>query len=151
MIIQVCGCNDKKYCLKGFDMIATSDFRKGARILFRGDPWIIVDFAHVKPGKGGQFQDTKERMAPLENQDRIANQEATSLHARNFLDCIKSGQECNADIEIGHRSTSCAHLGNIALQVGRVLEWDAENEKITNVPDANDLLHYEYRAPWKLR
>ncbi|MBT4594637.1 elongation factor P [bacterium] len=42
-------------------MIATSDFRKGVRILFRGDPWIIVDFAHVKPGKGGAFVRTKLR------------------------------------------------------------------------------------------
>lgn len=40
-------------------MIATSDFRKGAKILFRNEPFIIVDFQHVKPGKGGAFVRTK--------------------------------------------------------------------------------------------
>lgn len=40
-------------------MIATSDFRKGAKILFRNDPYMIVDFQHVKPGKGGAFVRTK--------------------------------------------------------------------------------------------
>lgn len=40
-------------------MIATSDFRKGTKILYRGEPYIIVDFQHVKPGKGGAFMRTK--------------------------------------------------------------------------------------------
>ncbi|QQR53796.1 elongation factor P [bacterium] len=40
-------------------MIATSDFRKGAKLLLRGEPYIIVDFQHVKPGKGGAFIRTK--------------------------------------------------------------------------------------------
>lgn len=40
-------------------MIATSDFRKGAKILFRNEPYVIVDFQHVKPGKGGAFVRTK--------------------------------------------------------------------------------------------
>lgn len=40
-------------------VIATSDFRKGAKLLLRGEPYIIVDFQHVKPGKGGAFVRTK--------------------------------------------------------------------------------------------
>ncbi len=41
-------------------MIATSDFRKGmTKILFRNEPWVIADFSHVKPGKGGAFVRTK--------------------------------------------------------------------------------------------
>ncbi|MGA9530389.1 MAG: elongation factor P [Candidatus Babeliales bacterium] len=40
-------------------MIATSDFKKGAKILLRGQPYTIVDFQHVKPGKGGAFVRTK--------------------------------------------------------------------------------------------
>jgi len=41
-------------------------------------------------------------------------------------------------------------LGNIAIRTGRKLCWDAANFKITNVPEANDLLHYEYRKGWTL-
>lgn len=40
-------------------MIATSDFRKGAKILYNNAPYMIVDFSHVKPGKGGAFVRTK--------------------------------------------------------------------------------------------
>lgn len=42
-------------------MYDTSDFRKGLRILMDNDPYTIVDFQHVKPGKGNQFTRTKLR------------------------------------------------------------------------------------------
>lgn len=43
-------------------MIATSDFRRGStRILWNNEPWLVVEFAHVKPGKGGAFVRTKMR------------------------------------------------------------------------------------------
>jgi len=41
-------------------------------------------------------------------------------------------------------------LGNIAIQTGKKLNWDGEKMKITNVPEANDYLHYEYRGNWTL-
>ncbi len=40
-------------------MYSTADFRKGLKIEIDGKPWIIVDFQHVKPGKGGAFVRTK--------------------------------------------------------------------------------------------
>jgi len=40
-------------------MIATSDFKRGTKILFRDEPFMVVDFQHVKPGKGGAFMRTK--------------------------------------------------------------------------------------------
>ncbi len=36
-------------------MASTSDFRNGLTFLWKGDVWQIVDFMHVKPGKGGAF------------------------------------------------------------------------------------------------
>jgi elongation factor P len=40
-------------------MYSTSDFRKGLKVTFKGEPYVIVDFLHVKPGKGGAFVRTK--------------------------------------------------------------------------------------------
>ncbi len=40
-------------------MYTTSDFRKGLKIEIEGEPFIIVDFQHVKPGKGGAFVRTR--------------------------------------------------------------------------------------------
>ena len=40
-------------------MIAASDLRKGSKILHRGDPYTVIEYHHVKPGKGGAFIRTK--------------------------------------------------------------------------------------------
>ena len=40
-------------------MISTGDFRSGAKVEISGEPFTIVDFQHVKPGKGGAFVRTK--------------------------------------------------------------------------------------------
>ncbi len=74
----------------------------------------------------------------------------TAPHARNFLDCIKSRQKCNCDIETGHRETTTALIGNIAHKLKAYLEWDAKAERFTNNEAANKMLRYEYRAPYKL-
>jgi elongation factor P len=40
-------------------MLTTQDFRKGLKLEIDNDPYIIVDFQHVKPGKGSAFVRTK--------------------------------------------------------------------------------------------
>jgi elongation factor P len=40
-------------------VISTSDFRRGAKILFDNQPYMVISFTHVKPGKGGAFVRTK--------------------------------------------------------------------------------------------
>ena len=39
--------------------VSTAEFKKGLRIMFDDQPYVIVDFQHVKPGKGGAFVRTK--------------------------------------------------------------------------------------------
>jgi len=71
-------------------------------------------------------------------------------HARNFLDCIRSRQRSSCDVEIGHRSTSAPHLGNIALWTGRKIRWDAKAERIIGDEAADKRLSRPYRKPWML-
>jgi len=42
-------------------MLDTADFKKGLKLLVDGQPYVIIDFQHVKPGKGNQFSRTKMR------------------------------------------------------------------------------------------
>jgi len=71
-------------------------------------------------------------------------------HIKNFIDCVFSRQEPIAPVEVAHRSITLAHLGNIAMILGRDLRWDPEKEKILGDPGANFLLNRAYRAPWVL-
>jgi predicted dehydrogenase len=71
-------------------------------------------------------------------------------HLKNWLDCIRSRQPPNADVEIGHRSATVCHLGNIARWTGRRLRWDPVREQFVGDPDANRYLDRERRQPWTL-
>ncbi|MBM3804783.1 MAG: Gfo/Idh/MocA family oxidoreductase [Acidimicrobiia bacterium] len=69
-------------------------------------------------------------------------------HARNFVDCIRSRQKPNADIEIGFTSSLHAHLANIVARTGRPLKFDAKTSSIAGDAQANQLLGREYRKHW---
>ncbi len=101
----------------------------------------------IIPSRPGQFQ--KEAATASDEEIAPMDGDLTHQHIRNFLDCVKSREKCNCDLETGHRSTTFAHLANIALATRSRLEWDASKERILNNREANRLLDYEYRAPWK--
>jgi predicted dehydrogenase len=103
----------------------------------------------IKGTGGGQFQN-RAALISDEEYSLPEGEDITYNLVRNFLDCVKSRQEPWCPLEDGHRSTSFALLANISLEMGVRIEWDAEEEKITNYPDANNLLQYEYRRPWTL-
>jgi len=60
-------------------MHSTSDFKKGLKLLIDGQPYSIVDFQHVKPGKGNQFTRTK-----LKNMITGSNLEKTFKSGEKF-------------------------------------------------------------------
>jgi predicted dehydrogenase len=71
-------------------------------------------------------------------------------HRQNWLDCIVSGEACICTAEIGHRSATICHLGNIGYRLGRKLSWDPQREVFANDAGANSELRREPRATWKL-
>lgn len=71
-------------------------------------------------------------------------------HHRNFIDCIRSRGRTAAPAEVGHRSTSVCHLGNIAMRLGRKLHWDPAAERFTDSEEANQMLTRPMRSPWRL-
>jgi predicted dehydrogenase len=112
----------------------------------------------IVPTKAGQFQTWKELMAAeefsLDKDDTLlidgSYKNSTFSLIRNFLDCVKSRKEPWATLEIGHRSTTLAHLATIAMQTKKRLEWDGLKERFINCNEANNYLSYEYREPWKI-
>jgi predicted dehydrogenase len=61
-------------------------------------------------------------------------------HLANWLDCIKTRNTPNADVEIGHRSISVCHLVNITRQLNRKVQWDPKTETFGSDAEANTYL-----------
>ena len=113
---------------------------------------------YITPTRPGQFQAwepfIKEESYELGGDkafgDLATKEDSTQNLIDNFIKCVRTREQPFCSLEDGHRSTTFAHLANISLRLKRRIEWDADEERITNIPEANELLRYEYRAPWNL-
>lgn len=70
-------------------------------------------------------------------------------HRQNWLDCVRSRKEPICPAEVGHRSATICHLGNIGYQLRKPLRWDPAKERFDD-DAANQLVARVMREPWKL-
>lgn len=121
-------------------------FKNGEGVRFTGEKgWIWVSRADIVAS------DPKLLDEPLGN-DAIKLELSTS-HGGNFIDCYKSRKQPICNVEVGHRSVSVCHIGNICLRAGLgKLNWNPVEERFegNNAEAANKWLSREMRAPWKL-
>ena len=71
-------------------------------------------------------------------------------HEQDWVRACKTGTPAGADFAYAGPLTETCLLGNIAKRVDSRIVWDAENLKITNLPDANRFVRTEYRKGWEL-
>ncbi len=70
-------------------------------------------------------------------------------HDREFLNSIKTREECPCSFEYHMPIAVALNLGHVALQAGRKVKWDAKKAQIVGDKEANDIATPNYRAPWK--
>jgi len=70
----------------------------------------------------------------------------------DFTDAIKQGRQPYAPAEIGHRTITVAHIGNVAMMLGRKVHWDPEKEEFPGDAEANacSVVSRQQREPWTI-
>ncbi len=63
---------------------------------------------------------------------------------------MKSRKDPYFPVDIGHRVSTVCHLGNIAIKLGRKLNWDPKRERFAGDGAANKMLDRPRRDPWQL-
>ncbi|MBN2455081.1 MAG: Gfo/Idh/MocA family oxidoreductase [Sedimentisphaerales bacterium] len=71
-------------------------------------------------------------------------------HWRNWIQACKGGEPAGSNFDYAGPLTEVVLLGNVAILAGEKLYWDGANMKVTNVPEANEYLHRQYRQGWTL-
>jgi predicted dehydrogenase len=72
------------------------------------------------------------------------------IHTQQWLKCVRQRHGLTCDVEIGHRTATACHIGNIARWLGRPLRWDPVQETFPGDDEANAMLSRPTRQPWKL-
>jgi len=98
----------------------------------------------------GKITSTPEDILKDELKDTDVKLYVSKNHHQNWLECLRSRKAPIAEAEIGHRSATVCHLGNIAIKTGRKLTWDPVKEQIIGDKEAAALVTKPYRSPWKL-
>ncbi|HOB97356.1 MAG TPA: gfo/Idh/MocA family oxidoreductase, partial [Verrucomicrobiota bacterium] len=71
-------------------------------------------------------------------------------HYKDFVDCTRTRKRPICDVEVGARSVTVCHLGNLAYWNKRALKWNPQTEQFIDDPEANSWRDYEERGPWKV-
>jgi hypothetical protein len=129
------------------------EHRAGLNNGLNGRPWGVewsgTEGAIILDDQG--YEIVAERKAEkLESEKKPSSGNPHPAHVRNFLDCVKSRRQPVLNLEIGHRVSTLAHLGNIACRTGHKITWDAVAEKVVGDHAADKLVGVEYRKPWRL-
>lgn len=74
--------------------------------------------------------------------------QGAKAHSDNFLASVKARRQPSADVEIGCRTVTVCHLGNIAYWLQRPLRWDPQHELILDDEEASRWLDRAKREPW---
>lgn len=112
-------------------------------VLFIGDRGKIL----VNRGK---FQATPESIGEEKIPENGIHLYKSSNHLRDFLACIRTRRRPICDVEVGARSATVCHLGNLAYWNHRTLKWDPARERFIGDDEANTWIDRAKRPPWKL-
>jgi predicted dehydrogenase len=129
----------------GVVLYTASAGRNGIR--FQGtDGWIQVGRGYLE---ASQPTILSEPLGPGDVHLYRSPQDDLVGHERDFLNCVRTRKRPICDVEIGCRSVTVCHLGNIAIRTGKTVRWDPAGEEITNDPSLERWLDKPYRGPWR--
>jgi hypothetical protein len=114
-------------------------------VIFKGDKGKLMCSSHSESPRLIPESFMREYKRPPKTLPRVGE------HHKEWIIACKKGTPTGSNFEYAGLLTQVGLLGNVALRfLDKKLLWDPENMKITNVPEANNCLHYEYRKGWSI-
>lgn len=129
------------------ELLITSEGDNG--ILFEGTEGRFF----VNRGKiaGKPVDDLKENPLPDGAIEEVYGGKVSENHTANFIEGMKSRQQPISDVWSHNRMLEICHLSNIAMRLGRELQWDAVKREIVGDAQANSFLARENRKGFEIK
>ena len=119
------------------------DFGRGHAVMFEGSEGTIEI-------SRGFFESDPKNLVKKKLKSGDVHLYKSENHYKDWIQSIRSRKAPICDVETGHRTATICHLGNIAYQLKRPLQWDPEKEKFINDSKANKLRTKKMRKPYKV-
>lgn len=132
-------------------------YPNGVKLVMRNDGWLPLGSCPVRfegendwveTGDNGDIEISNKALL-AGNREKIAGYPA-DLHVRDFLDCVKTRGQTRANAAVACQSHIACHAANIALFLGRKLQFDPVKNEFIGDSEANQLRSEALREPWRI-
>ena len=117
-------------------------------ITFQGDKGEL--FVSRGALRGKAVDELKENPLPEDAITKLYKGKKPGSHMGNFFECVKDRTQPISDVYSHHRAMTTLHLANIAIRLGRKLQWDPAKEQIVDDSEANGFLKREQRKGYEI-
>ncbi|HOE66852.1 MAG TPA: Gfo/Idh/MocA family oxidoreductase [Candidatus Hydrogenedentes bacterium] len=124
--------------------VRIGDGRNG--LLFLGDKDLVTTDCYA----GSVTLTPTERMKDFRRPPRMLDRVPKGNHYRNWVDACKGGAPACSHFDYAGPFTETVLLGNLALRAGKKIEWDSQNMRVLNAPEADAFVRSTYRAGWSV-
>ncbi|HTU25474.1 MAG TPA: gfo/Idh/MocA family oxidoreductase, partial [Pirellulales bacterium] len=130
----------------GVELVITSEGDNG--ILFEGTEGRFF----VNRGKltGKPVEEMETKPLPAGTIEKIYGGPVSANHTANFIEGMKARKQPISDVWSHNRMLEICHLSNIAMRLGRALNWDPAKREIVGDPQANSFLARENRQGFEI-
>jgi hypothetical protein len=132
-------------------------YANGVKLILRNDDWLPLGSCPVRfEGDTGWVEtgDDAEIMASspalLIGRGKKIPGYPADFHIRNFLDCVKTRAQTRANADVACHAHIACHAANIALFLGRKVNYDPQKNEFPGDEEANRLRSEALREPWRL-
>jgi len=131
----------------GVELIITSEGDNG--ILFEGtDGRFFVNRGKIT---GAPVEDLKSNPLPDGAIEKLYGGPVPANHSINFIESMQSRKQPISDVWSHNRMLEICHLSNIAMRLGRALNWDPVKREIIGDAEANAFLARESRKGYEIK
>jgi predicted dehydrogenase len=131
----------------GVEMIITSEGQNG--VLFEGTEGRF--FVNRSKISGKPVEDLKDKPLPEGALEEVYGGQISGNHSANFIESMKSRKQPISDVWSHNRMLEICHLSNIAMRLGRALNWDPAKREIVGDDQANAMLARESRKGYEIQ
>jgi hypothetical protein len=132
-------------------------YANGVKLIMRNDGWLPLGSCPVRfEGDTGWVETGDDAEMAASSPALLAKRGAkipgypADFHIRNFLDCVKTRAQTRANADVACHAHIACHAANIALFLGRKVNYDPQKNEFIGDDEANRLRSEALREPWRL-
>jgi hypothetical protein len=132
-------------------------YANGVKLIMRNDGWLPLGSCPVRfEGDTGWVETGDDAEMAASSPALLAKRGAkipgypADFHIRNFLDCVKTRAQTRANADVACHAHIACHAANIALFLGRKVNYDPQKNEFIGDDEANRLRSEALREPWRI-